>query len=74
MNELKVGNHVGLKSIVKSPDEEEPTIWFAQVNKKVNMYVILVKEINQVSFKEAVSSLFDITYRGEKTSLPEAVA
>ena len=32
MNELKVGNNVALKSIVKCPDEEEPTIWFAQVS------------------------------------------
>ena len=31
MNELKVGSNVALKSIVKSPDEEEPTMWFAQV-------------------------------------------
>lgn len=32
MNELKVGNDVQLKSIIKSCDPEEPTIWYAQVS------------------------------------------
>ena len=31
MNELKVGNDVQLRSIVKSADPEEPTMWYAQV-------------------------------------------
>ena len=31
MNELKVGNDVQLKSIVKSVNPEEPTMWYAQV-------------------------------------------
>ena len=30
MNELKVGNDVQLRSIVKSADPEEPTMWYAQ--------------------------------------------
>jgi hypothetical protein len=34
MNELKVGNDVQLKSIIKSVDSEnEPTIWYAQVRR-----------------------------------------
>lgn len=32
MNELKVGNGVSLRSIVKSADPDEPTMWFAQVS------------------------------------------
>ena len=32
MNELKVGTGVSLRSIVKSGDPEEPTIWYAQVS------------------------------------------
>jgi len=31
MNELRVGNNVQLKSIVKSVDPEEHTVWYAQV-------------------------------------------
>ena len=31
MNELHVGNNVSLKTLVKSVDSEEPTIWYAQV-------------------------------------------
>ena len=31
MNELKVGKEAKLRSIVKSCDPEEPTMWFAQV-------------------------------------------
>ena len=30
MNELRVGNEVQLKSIIKSVNEDEPTMWFAQ--------------------------------------------
>ena len=33
MNELKVGNDVQLRSIVKSADPEEPTMWYAQVGR-----------------------------------------
>ena len=36
MNELKVGSDVALKSIVKSPDEEEPTMWYAQVRRLIS--------------------------------------
>jgi len=31
MNELKVGNNVNLRCIVKSCDLEEASIWYAQV-------------------------------------------
>jgi hypothetical protein len=31
MNELQVGSNVQLKSLVKSTDPEEPTMWYAQV-------------------------------------------
>lgn len=33
MNELKVGNDVQLKSIVKTVNAEEPTMWYAQVRR-----------------------------------------
>ena len=36
MNELHVGNNVSLKTLVKSVDSEEPTIWYAQVGR--NLY------------------------------------
>jgi len=32
MNELKVGQDVSLRSIVKSCDQEEASIWYAQVS------------------------------------------
>ena len=32
MNELKVGNNVNLRCIVKSCDQEEASIWYAQVS------------------------------------------
>ena len=31
MNELKVGNNVNLRCIVKSCNQEEASIWYAQV-------------------------------------------
>ena len=36
MNELHVGNNVSLKTLVKSVDSEEPTIWYAQVRSRIN--------------------------------------
>ena len=38
MNELKVGDGVQLKTIIKSVDpENEPTIWYAQVSEARNI-------------------------------------
>ena len=33
MNELRVGDDVQLKSIVKSVNSKEPTMWYAQVSR-----------------------------------------
>ena len=41
MNELKVGNDVQLRSIVKSVDPNEPTMWYAQVSKTQMNFKIL---------------------------------
>lgn len=41
MNELKVGNDVQLKCMVKSCDPEETTIWYAQVSVPTVRYVTL---------------------------------
>ena len=37
MNELKVGNDVQLRSIVKSCDQDEASMWYAQVN---NIFIV----------------------------------
>ena len=47
MNEIKIGQHehVSLRSIVKSVDEnEEPTIWYAQVRFVTVIYIVASKK------------------------------
>ena len=35
MNELHVGNNVSLRTLIKSCDPNEPTIWYAQVSTRL---------------------------------------
>ena len=45
MNELKVGDDVQLKSIVKSVHGEEPTMWYAQVSyQKITLALSITAE------------------------------